>query len=454
VQAITYTGSYPVSKLAVADAALAGAGLAAVELFAYHHLVPGDSPASAAPAVTFTLVATNGGATPLPVSLFFTLPMGAMADCVRVGAPGAPPAPAPSAPACMRACAANATCDAWTWAAATGLCSQLPRAGGMVYGAGSWCGVKGGGWSTGGADGGTLSLDMNASAASAGSAAVGGVSLRAVGGSEAASGSNFSLGVGDDAGALFAAFAAGGAFPPGAAGGVTGGAFAGVAAASGAAIVTALIPPGATVSQSVVFTWYFPDRDYYGENIGQFYSTLFGSSEGVAAAFGGDRLVEAARDAAAHTGVWAGAATSHPPWLNDHMANQFSHFRNFIYSRAGEMREHEANECPDLDTVHKDYHRHLQYLRAVPEFEAQKSVLYESCQQADGHITENPPFHVGGHCGGRVMGDTTTIWILEVLEIYQSTGNFTRLQEVWPAVVRGLNWQIEVSKAQGIPAHL
>jgi hypothetical protein len=136
----------------------------------------------------------------------------------------------------------------------------------MVYAAGSSCGVKGGGWSTGGADGSILSLDMNASAASAGSAAVGGVSVRAVGGSEAASGSAFSLGVADDAGALFAAFAAGGAFPP-SAGGVTGGAFAGVAAASGAVIVTATIPPGATVSQSVVLAWYFPDRDFYGQNI-------------------------------------------------------------------------------------------------------------------------------------------------------------------------------------------
>jgi hypothetical protein len=166
------------------------------------------------------------------------------------------------------------------------------------------------------------------------------------------------------------------------------------------------------------------------------------------------------------------------------------------------MREHEANDCPDLDSVHnvrlqaaptrlrpranernqlslartgilcarcshpaflattdtnsllQDYQRHLPYLWAVPEFEAQKSELYQSCQQGDGHITENPGFHVGDRCGGRVMGDTTTIWILEVLEIYQSTGNLTRLAQAWPAVVRGINWQIEVSKAQGIPAHL
>jgi len=69
-------------------------------------------------------------------------------------------------------------------------------------------------------------------------------------------------------------------------------------------------------------------------------------------------------------------------------------------------------------------------------------------------ITENPGFKLGDRCGGRTMGDTTTIWLLELLEIYQSTGNITRLTEVWPAAVKGIHWQIQVSQAYGIPAHL
>ncbi len=104
--------------------------------------------------------------------------------------------------------------------------------------------------------------------------------------------------------------------------------------------------------------------------------------------------------------------------------------------------------------VFADYQRHLPYLWAVPEFEAQKSALYESCQQADGMITENPGFFTGSGCGGRIMGDTTTIWLLELLEIYQATGNLTRLQSAWPAAVKGINWQIAVSQDYGIPAHL
>lgn len=69
-------------------------------------------------------------------------------------------------------------------------------------------------------------------------------------------------------------------------------------------------------------------------------------------------------------------------------------------------------------------------------------------------ITENPGFFLTDGCGGREMGDTTTIWLLEILEIYQSTGNLTRLKQVWPAAVKGIQWQIQVSQEFGIPAHL
>ena len=108
--------------------------------------------------------------------------------------------------------------------------------------------------------------------------------------------------------------------------------------------------------------------------------------------------------------------------------------------------------------MHNDYQRHLPYLWAVPDFEKEKSHLYEHCQRTSGGdtgmITENPGFRESDSCGGRRMGDVTTIWALEVLEIYRNGNNKTRLVEVWPAFVRGVKWSIAMSVAQGLPAHL
>ena len=86
------------------DAALAAAG-ARVSLSAYSAYRPGDVNASATPAVSFTLVATNAGAAPLDLSFLLVLPA-FFNDCW--GDAGSPKvvATAPSAEACAAACAA------------------------------------------------------------------------------------------------------------------------------------------------------------------------------------------------------------------------------------------------------------------------------------------------------------------------------------------------------------
>ena len=364
VAQIAYRGTYPVSRLDISDPTSLGAAGLSASLFFYHHLRPGDPHASSAPAAVLTLSVTNGGATAANISLFLQLPMGAMRDCERVDFSASSTSTLASYAACLHACAASAaTCGAWNFDSQSGACALLPSAGRMVYKRGSFCGIRGSGWDS--SDGQTLSLSMHpGDAASEAGPAAGDVSLRPV--ASGGDGAALSFGVGDDPAALFAAFSSGGGFAPGTNGdGVTGGSFAAVQAAHGAVAVTSpMIAPGETASVSVVFSWYFPNRDYYGLKVGQFYSTLFGSSKDVAGLYSQRHLEAVVGDAVAHTSVFAGAGSSSlPPWLADHMVNMFSHMRSFIYAAisdetsddgGGMMREHEANDCPDLDSVHND----------------------------------------------------------------------------------------------------
>ena len=463
VSQLAYTGVYPVSKLDIIDPTTLGAAGMSASLFFYHHLRPNDSPTSSRPATVLTLSITNSGTIANNVSLMFQLPFGAMQSCQRVDYKPTSTVTQPDYVACMHSCV-QGTCAAWNYDNTTSSCSLLPSAGRMIYAQGSFCGIQGT-WDSSDEEILTLSMHPGDSASESGPA-VGDISLRPVG----ADTSSFSFGVSDDPSKLFSTFSSQGSFSPGtSSNGVTGGFFSGVKAAHGAVTITSpIIQPGDTISISIVFAWYFPNRDYYGLNVGQFYSTLFGSSNDVASLYTNDHLVQVVNDVVAHASVFTGPnAASLPSWLNDHMVNQFSHFRNFIYAAIGDestfgnpgiMREHEANDCPDLDSVHNDYQRHLIYLWAVPDFEEQKSKLYQNCQISSGSdqgmITENPGFRTQDGCGGRRMGDTTTIWVLEVLEIFRNTGNVTRLIEAWPSVVSAVKWSISMSEAQGIPAHL
>lgn len=458
VAQIGYQGTYPVSKLSIVDPSSLGSNSVTADLYAYHHLVPNDSPTSSTPAAVFTLTVTNNGATTLNnISFMFQLPFGAMADCERVDYVPYTFTTQTSYSNCLHTCQNDNNCASWNYNSNTNNCTLLPSAGKMVYSAGSFCGIRGQ-WDS--SDGNSLSLSMHpGDAKSENGPTVGDIALHPVI-NDNTNNMMVSFAVSDDPSALFTTFAANQGFPSGTNNGVTGGSFANKYAAHGAVAVTATnINPGSTISLSIVFSWYFPNRDYYGTTIGQFYTNLFGSAQDVANTYSYSHLQQIVTDVSAHTNVFAGPnASSLPDWLADHMVNQFSHFRNFIYAADGSMREHEANDCPDLDSVHNDYQRHLPYLWAVPNFELEKSRLYQNCQiqtgSDTGMITENPGFHAADACGGRRMGDVTSIWLLEVLEIYLHTNNKTRLQEAWPAIQKAVAWSINQSVAQGLPAHL
>ena len=352
VSELTYRGTYPVGRLDIIDpSSLSETGLT-LSAFVYHHFVPSDAPTSSAPAVVFTLTITNDGTSPANASFLFQLPFGAMSDCSRVDFNPSVTSVTTTAAECLHSCAAagSADCAAWNWASATGTCDLLPSAGRMVFAAGVTCGLAGT-WDSSSSS--YLSLSMHATDAhSPTGPAWGDVAIRPVGPSL------LSFAVSDDPAALYAAFAAsgGGGFAPGNNNGVTGGSFAGIAAAHGAVSVSSgSIAPGETASVSITLAWYFPGRDYHGRVVGQHYATQWASAAAVADLYDADHIADVASSAVAHTSVWAD--NSLPAWLQDHLVNQFSHARNFIYAADGSMREHEANDCPDLDSVHNDYQR-------------------------------------------------------------------------------------------------
>lgn len=447
--ALTYAALYPLASLAFADAAADFSPAAAsVGVFAYSTLVPGDPAASAAPAVVFTLAVANGGDTPLGASLFLSLPLASVNDCARNTAlpPVATLEGSVGPAACLAACAAMSNCSSWTiYANSTCvLAADTPLS---VHSPGAFAGVRG----AFSADGAALSLAMPCPVHSPGPAC-GDATLRPV----TADGAVSSVGAAADAGALWSSFAQTGGFTPG--GGVSAGSFAGVAVGHGAASVTLTVPPQSNATLSIIFAWHFPHRDHAGEDIGNAYATLFSDSSDVAQTLAVPGTLErVAGDLAAHHAVFAGAGTSLPDWLSDVAVNAMSHFRGMIYSKDSRLREFEAADCMDLDSIHNDYQRHLIYLWTMPQYEIQKLRKWASGQDASGFIYEFlGPFGVGPFDvpGGRIMGDTTTLWIVELFEVWRETGDDALLAELWPTAARALVWLETNAAPLGLPEKL
>jgi hypothetical protein len=248
--------------------------------------------------------------------------MGAMNDCQRVDYVPYTASSQPSYSACLHACANDNNCASWNYVTSSGNCTFLPSAGKMVYAYGSYCGIRGT-WDS--SDQTSLSLSMYPEDSNSQKGpTVGDISLRPIN-NDGSSNNIVSFAVSDDPAALYASFTTNnGVFPAGTNNGVTGGTFANVYAAhAGVSVTTLNIASGTTVSLSIAFAWYFPNRDYYSSTVGQFYTNLYGSSKDVTNTYTYDHLQQIVKDVSTHTNIFAGPnASSLPDWLSDHMVNQ------------------------------------------------------------------------------------------------------------------------------------
>jgi len=111
----------------------------------------------------------------------------------------------------------------------------------------------------------------------------------------------------------------------------------------------------------------------------------------------------------------------------------------------------------DIDSIHNDYQRHLPYNWAAPAFILSKFHRLAVGQYGDGHLPEYlGAFRLGplDASGGRTMADTTTLWLVELYEMYINTGNLSLVQAYWPTAQRAVAWQIGACQQIGLPWHL
>ena len=53
--------------------------------------------------------------------------------------------------------------------------------------------------------------------------------------------------------------------------------------------------------------------------------------------------------------------------------------------------------------------------------------------------------------GGRIMGDVTSVFVLESLQVWRQTSDLQWLQSVWPSVIAAVEWEVERSEGMGLP---
>ena len=343
----------------------------------------------------------------------------------------------------MHACGANSSCASWQYTA--GKCTlntDLPES---AHATGSHCGVKSAGWSTTGDR--ALTYVQRPDGVGP-NPSVGDFTLS---GSASSTEQMISVHTGDDLAKIYSDWKTG--VPDR----LPAGQPQTQLASHGALSVNIVVPPRSTGTASAIFAWYFEDRNYRSHGVnniyGNYYQHLFKDSAAAAAALASEAALESvAADINAHHRAVAHPDNPTPVWLKDMLVNQFSHFHMIMRFKDGRIREYEAWSCDDVDSVHNDYQRHLPYIWMVPEFERQKLTAWGTwAMMKDGHVAEclgsfgHGPMDVPT---GRVMGDTTSLFVLELYELWRHTGDEAFVKPLYPSVQRAVAWMI-ANSAQG-----
>jgi uncharacterized protein (DUF608 family) len=150
-----------------------------------------------------------------------------------------------------------------------------------------------------------------------------------------------------------------------------------------------------------------------------------------------------------------------PAWLQDALVNSVATlYKTGVWFGDGRFRQYESFSCAGLNPGHIDFYRILPYAFFFPGLDRNLLLAHAESQQPDGFIPEqlttgcSTPDSELGQPGGRVMGDSETVFLLWAWQIYAWMGDRQYLDRVWGTVKRAAAWQMRRSAKFGLPERM
>jgi len=112
------------------------------------------------------------------------------------------------------------------------------------------------------------------------------------------------------------------------------------------------------------------------------------------------------------------------------------------------------DDCPDLDSIHNDGERHIPYIMFFPDGTRSKLAAWAGNQGADGMLAEQILNSRPDSPQGRIMSDSSSMFILYILELLYWNGDETTAQLYYPVVKKAAQWQISKSQDYDVPLKL
>ncbi|MEZ4701638.1 MAG: GH116 family glycosyl-hydrolase [Rhodothermales bacterium] len=223
----------------------------------------------------------------------------------------------------------------------------------------------------------------------------------------------------------------------------------------GAAAATAVVEPGTTQVVTFVLSWHFPNRRFYGADVGQGYAARFDGAPAAAAAFI-DRLPDVWKS----LNTWQAMCFDNalPAALQDGLANSPAILtKSAVHTRARHWRFWDTFSAPSLSSLPASLYRAMPLALFFPDVLHDHLRAYAAVQADDGSLPAS--LGLGGRtpfdaAEGPVQADNGPAFVLETCALVRATGNRDILAELWPHARKAMTWQAARAERLGLPDRL
>ena len=223
---------------------------------------------------------------------------------------------------------------------------------------------------------------------------------------------------------------------------------------------------------SIILGWHFPNRDHYGQTVGNQYAKFY--EDAADAAMGNQNYTSRSAALADIVDTFSKIhdvfyKSSLPSWLSSQLVNSVSHIRTAMWfsscsgchksndtrlRNSGFWRQWEAFDCPDLDSIHNDGERHVPYISFFPDSTRSKMAAWAGNQQPNGMLAEQIRKVDPDTPEGRIMADSSSMFIMYVLELWNGDADEVSLKLYYPTVKRAALWHMSTVKDFDLPRGL
>ncbi len=223
----------------------------------------------------------------------------------------------------------------------------------------------------------------------------------------------------------------------------------------GALAKRVVIEPNNSRAITLVLSWHFPHRFIAGEAVGNQYAHRFPSATDA-----NQTTLRLLPETWRSIRSWQSLYTQNslPPSIQQGLGNSIAHFyKNTFITSKDNWASWDAGSNPTLSSIESQFYRAIPELIFTPEALKDYLRALATRQDAAGRFPSTLGYGSKYGLNAAPISEqpaTAPLYFILAYLYFQYTGNVASLKELWPHILKAVDWQSLITTPEGLPSNL